>query len=330
MFCFELSQEIADYQKRKKMIDTEVAAMFRTNHLSGFIRIYGVIQMDNGFYYLVLEKGLFNLKQLANNLPTHFQLLVPEHLFDTMANGQKVPSMNFVVNIFIDILKSLEAIHAFDGVHRDIKPENVLIMPDMSCKIGDMGLMKSAGIGGMTMGASSFSSATAAAGTNASVVISPAVIEALRSLMGTPRYMGTEQFEQCTSGQKIQYTPASDLYAAGLSLRETITRMTPFPMSDLAELAAAKARDDEGNVIVDDVYNKPGNENCINAMCGLIRKLTSKDIGARGTAAEAVVCLENIILSLGGDQRPCKLQPQVNNFHLFIYLLYIYIYYFYM
>ena len=307
--CFLLFQEIVDYNKRKTTVDIEVAAMFRTNYFPGFIRIYGVLQLANGYFYFVLERALFTLKSLLN-LPTHLLMKVPDYLLITKADGTRVPTLVFLLCIFLEVFVSLKAIHAFDNFHRDIKPDNILVMSDMTVKIGDMGSMKTASIAGMTttgtgiLGSTSAAAATGTGtGTNFTVA---AILEIINTLIGTPRYMDTVQFEQGLSRQKVQYSSASDVYAATVSMVEMTTRRTPFPMKDLADLVAAKMTGDLGDLTVDAVYRVIGNEDSLNALYQLIRRLSTRDIASRGTAAEAVRDLEAIILSLGGDPRPSK------------------------
>lgn len=48
-------------------------------------------------------------------------------------------SLNFLLEIFLDLVKSIDALHKNDIIHRDIKPENVLIN-DKKVQIIDFGL----------------------------------------------------------------------------------------------------------------------------------------------------------------------------------------------
>jgi hypothetical protein len=94
---------------------------------------------------------------------------------------------------------ALEHAHGRGILHRDIKPENLLLSSDGSLlKVADFGIAKVLS-GGQTM-------ATSAG-----------------DVLGTPAYMAPEQ---ATGGA---VTPATDVYALGMTLYEMLTGRLPFP-----------------------------------------------------------------------------------------------------
>jgi hypothetical protein len=96
---------------------------------------------------------------------------------------------------------ALEHAHGRGILHRDIKPENLLLSAGGSLlKVADFGIAKVLS-GGQTM-------ATSAG-----------------DVLGTPAYMAPEQ---ATGGA---VTPATDVYALGMTLYEMLTGRLPFPES---------------------------------------------------------------------------------------------------
>lgn len=93
--------------------------------------------------------------------------------------------------------------HGQGVVHRDVKPANVLVhWPSGVCKLGDFGLARQA------------DSETTRTGL----------------VMGSPAYMAPELLAGAAP------SPASDLYALGVSLFELVTARLPFHSSKLGEL----------------------------------------------------------------------------------------------
>jgi serine/threonine-protein kinase len=99
---------------------------------------------------------------------------------------------------------ALEYAHGHGVLHRDIKPENLLFTQDRSqVKVADFGIARVLA-GGRTM-------ATAAG-----------------QVLGTPAYMAPEQ----ATGDPV--TPATDVYALGVTLYEMLSGTLPFPRGDSA------------------------------------------------------------------------------------------------
>ena len=96
-----------------------------------------------------------------------------------------------VVQLGVDLLNALEAVHRLGITHRDVKPSNVFLQDDRAL-LGDFGVAK----------------------------ISPEVDSALTfpgQRVGTPAYMAPEQ------GVGGEVTPRTDLYAVGMVLYEAVT-----------------------------------------------------------------------------------------------------------
>lgn len=99
---------------------------------------------------------------------------------------------------------ALEYAHSHGVLHRDIKPENLLFTADRGqLKVGDFGIARVL-TGGRTM-------ATAAG-----------------DVLGTPAYMAPEQ----ATGSAV--TPATDVYALGVTVYEMLSGSLPFPSADSA------------------------------------------------------------------------------------------------
>ena len=99
---------------------------------------------------------------------------------------------------------ALDYAHGHGVLHRDIKPENLLFTSDRGqLKVGDFGIARVLS-GGRTM-------ATAAG-----------------DVLGTPAYMAPEQ----ATGSAV--TPATDVYALGVTVYEMLSGSLPFPPADSA------------------------------------------------------------------------------------------------
>ncbi|HWG89910.1 MAG TPA: serine/threonine-protein kinase [Candidatus Thermoplasmatota archaeon] len=112
-----------------------------------------------------------------------------------------------VARVVDGVLSALEAVHARGIVHRDVKPGNVLLTEDGAPKLGDFGVAR--GVQGETL----------------------RVGFAAPQFGGTPGFMAPEQ----RAGGAV--TPATDLYAVGLLLREC----GPKPLPAAVEAVVARA-----------------------------------------------------------------------------------------
>ena len=137
-----------------------------------------------------------------------FHYIVMEHiagasLKELIVSAAPLPN-NKAINIAIQILSGLEYAHRNGLIHRDIKPQNVLIGPDGVAKVTDFGIAKSVSDLGLT--------------------------EAGLAL-GTAHYFSPEQ----AKGERV--TPASDIYAVGVTMYEMLTGHLPFESDTVMGLA---------------------------------------------------------------------------------------------
>ena len=110
------------------------------------------------------------------------------------------------------MLSALEALHARGIVHRDLKPSNVFLTPH-GVKLLDFGLARPL----------------------AEQLKSDATLTQPGTLVGTPRYMAPEQWEN------EPLTPASDLFAVGAILFEMLAGKPAFAGSTIIEIFRAVA-----------------------------------------------------------------------------------------
>lgn len=113
--------------------------------------------------------------------------------------------------IALGIAEGLAVAHRKGIVHRDLKPDNVMLTHAGIPKIADFGLAKR--LHGRTY------------------------YELPGTLAGTPHYMAPEIF----AGENA--TPASDVYALGVTLFVMLTGQTPFSRPSFLELASAVQHD---------------------------------------------------------------------------------------
>ncbi len=103
--------------------------------------------------------------------------------------------VELVVAIFIQALEGLQHAHKKEILHRDIKPANMMLTPEGTLKLMDFGIAKIANEQRMTQ---------------------------VNKLVGTIEYMAPELIE----GKDA--SPASDIYAMGITLYELVSGKLPF------------------------------------------------------------------------------------------------------
>ncbi|MFF9350927.1 serine/threonine-protein kinase [Streptomyces sp. NPDC014734] len=102
--------------------------------------------------------------------------------------------------IGLQVLRGLRAVHDAGVVHRDVKPHNVLFGPDEFAILSDFGIATFDGAVPVTRSG---------------------------ELVGTMKYLAPELFDS-SSGRPRVATPASDLWALGVTLFEMVEGRTPF------------------------------------------------------------------------------------------------------
>jgi serine/threonine-protein kinase len=122
------------------------------------------------------------------------------------------------IEITLQVLSALAAIHDVNVVHRDVKPDNVMLVRSISgdivVKLVDFGISKVI-----------------------STDISERTLTREGSILGSPDYMSPEQLR----GQSVD--ARTDLYAVGVLLYEAIAGSTPFDAENLSDLMVAILRD---------------------------------------------------------------------------------------
>jgi serine/threonine-protein kinase len=113
------------------------------------------------------------------------------------------------VRVAAQILRALEYLHASQVVHRDLKPANVMLFPDGSIRILDLGMARQGS--GSESGAPLFAQS-----------------------FGTPDYMPPEQV--CGKSGDAR----SDLYSLGAMLYEMLTGFAPYPGDDVFNVMHAR------------------------------------------------------------------------------------------
>ena len=111
------------------------------------------------------------------------------------------------MTVALGIAEGLGTAHQMGIVHRDLKPDNVLLTHQGQPKIGDFGLAKR--------------------------LHSSSLSEVPGTLVGTPHFMAPELL------QGLDATPASDVYALGISLYVMLTGQVPFTGLDIQSLSNA-------------------------------------------------------------------------------------------
>ncbi|PCG81891.1 serine/threonine protein kinase [Streptomyces sp. WZ.A104] len=124
------------------------------------------------------------------------KLLEARSLADLL-RGERVLAVPRAADIGLQILQGLRAVHGASVVHRDVKPGNVLVRDDGLAILVDFGIATFEGADRVTRSG---------------------------SVLGTPPYLAPELFAPASPGP----TPASDLWALGITLYEMAEGRVPF------------------------------------------------------------------------------------------------------
>ncbi len=175
-----------------------------------------------------------------------------------------------VVQVALDLVGPLSALHGHAMVHRDVKPQNIMITPDGRARLIDFGLAaRGSGPAGETP-------------------------EDAGQAVGTLAYAAPEQ----TGMLRRPVDARADLYSLGVVLFECLSGLPPFPVDDVGELlrmhAVVPAPDLRGLV--------PG---VPEALAALVARLLAKDPDDRyPDGAHVAAALSEVLPGAGPAPRP--------------------------
>ncbi|MEU3982398.1 serine/threonine-protein kinase [Streptomyces sp. NPDC026672] len=151
-----------------------------------------------------------NVVSVYDQVETDNQVWIVMKLLDAgslahLLRRQRVLAVPRAADIGHQILQGLRAAHAASVVHRDVKPGNVLVRDDGLVILVDFGIATFEGAAPVTRSG---------------------------SVIGTPPYLAPELFAPGSRGP----TPASDLWALGITLYEMVEGHLPFGGSEVWEV----------------------------------------------------------------------------------------------
>jgi serine/threonine protein kinase len=154
------------------------------------------------------EKSWFFTMDLVDGQPFD-TWLDSQRLVKGTSNDVEAPWLTRLREAMTELVAAVSALHRVGKLHRDLKPSNVMVRHDGRVVVLDFGLVAAPELGG----------------------IGQTVLDG--ALAGTPVYMAPEQ----AAGREA--TPASDWYALGVLLFESLTGQLPFD-GRLGEVLAVK------------------------------------------------------------------------------------------
>lgn len=180
------------------------------------------------------------------------------------------------LEILADLCRALSSIHARGMVHRDIKPENVLLTriegPDRPIvKLTDFGLARHVD------------------------QTESMKLTHTGALLGTPLYMAPEQFKGTG-----EVSPATDVYALGITLFELLAGQRPFKANDPIRLATAHCFDAPPEL-------KTLAATVSDGVSDLVNRMLAKNPASRPPDAAAL--LEEIVRLQSGQATELDLHP---------------------
>lgn len=158
--------------------------------------------------------------------------------------------------MFLSVLDALSYIHKKGIIHMDIKPSNIMVEKGRNIRLMDLGIAD---------------------------VSNHAVAE---GMMGTPKYAAPEQFAT-KDKHIIKLGPSTDIYEAGVTLYELITKKNPFVTSSIED--SKKRHETLVLQKTPDISNE---------VLNIIRKATAIDPSMRyQSAAEMKFALKQVLIN---------------------------------
>lgn len=151
-----------------------------------------------------------NVVTVHDQVETDRQVWIVMKLLDArsladLLSSEQVLSVPRAAKIGLQIVQGLRAVHAASVVHRDVKPGNVLVRENGLAILVDFGIATFEGADRVTR---------------------------TGSVIGTPPYLAPELFAPTSPGP----TPASDLWALGVTLYEMVEGHVPFAGREVWEV----------------------------------------------------------------------------------------------
>jgi tRNA A-37 threonylcarbamoyl transferase component Bud32 len=150
-----------------------------------------------------------DLHELDGRLVLSMELVSGASLRALLSSSERL-SIDDTLSVARQMAAALEHLHGHGLVHRDVKPGNILITPDGTAKLCDMGLARPVEQG--------------------------VTVTESQMVVGTPAYMAPEQ----ATGAEL--TAASDVYGLGLTLFQCLTGEVPLTAPTAVSTLAIRQR----------------------------------------------------------------------------------------
>ena len=175
------------------------------------------------------------------------------------------------MNIVIQALHGLEAVHRAGIIHRDISPENLMLTREGAVKVIDLGVAK-------------LDDTSEVASTRTGIFV------------GKLRYASPEQLGFLPEGEKIDVR--TDLYSIGMVLYELLMGRPPYEAKSPHEYFLLHARDEQQRRSVELPLDMPGGP----ALREVLDRALDRDRNRRfASAAEFAAALEQVAASVEAD-----------------------------
>jgi len=216
---FRLLRKIGDggmsavYQSYDVAADRPVAVKLLADHLAGqpeFVgRFYREARLSRVLEHANIVQGFAS----GYDAEAKKHYLVLEFIDGLTAHGAlsrvgRLP-VGMVVRIGIDIAQALAFLHERQYVHRDVKPDNILLHPEGTAKLADLGLAKR--------------------------LNDDSQLTSVHQGVGTSYYM---PYEQAVNANLVD--GRSDIFALGATLYHLLTGEVPFPGATHDEVVREK------------------------------------------------------------------------------------------